>query len=230
MNIWIVNSDIAFAYGLKEKLKPLLKKYDDAKIEVYLDFARLEKACAEVKKLKEKHPQVILMEAELSDGPALEGFLHLQKAWPDFFTNVAFCSAMSFGEFENFFVRQGFPVPLFFEKSQMEKRLPLWVATFPEAGPSHRPQAANPAQRRALKMLEEGLKQLQAIYYGPLVAQKFPAAMMESIVRLAQAAGLVKVSRQAAEVLRLLESEKRVGQTRVKREVKVLLDLFFPST
>lgn len=230
MNIWILDDDVSFAYGLKNKLKA-----DDRKIEVFTSTSYFLDFFAKRKKEKKDLPDLILIDVELTDKSGVEIYLELLEKKEEIKDKFIFCSNVSFGRFEEFFERRGLLLPPFVQKSQVDKEIEKIVEKFkPQKSKLEKVKSQNlnipaPFRQRYLKEAESLLEEFKDFFYtSPLSRKNYPKiqTLTEKVHALSITFNFSKAIIKSEKLLEMLQRKPPPGLMRAKKEIKGILDLF----
>src|SRR3989338_3001859 len=118
MQVWIVDDDAGFAYQLKHAIGAhtlFQKKDSSSKISVYLSGSEFLEALSK----KDAGPDLIFLDCYLGNDFGPEIYLSLDAPIQE---KICFCSSMSYGLFQEFFISQNKPVPPFVPKRFVEQK------------------------------------------------------------------------------------------------------------
>ncbi|MBI4412723.1 MAG: response regulator [Deltaproteobacteria bacterium] len=218
MLVWIVDDDVSFAYGFKNRLKAL-----QAKVEVFTDVDSFLKKSKKVKKEKLPLPDVIFMDVEFPDQNGTDLYLEFLDQKDPIAGKFYFCSALSYGRFAVFFGLKGLNPPPFVQKSSLEREWEKIVeACRPEDEKNKTPIFSHPLARRKIRELDELKKQLGDLYYKGAFGDKELAVFIKLAEKIGALATSLSIERVgvAAEALVAVLGKTGTGVLRVKKEVR----------
>jgi len=220
MDIWIVDDDISFAFGLKQKILRSLVFTELAQpgskvlvLRSVHDFWE-----EHAKQVKDAHltPCLVFLEVYLPDESGLNLYMGIKEKFS------------SFGRYEAFFEEQDEVPPPFYEKNFLEKKIDEVLRNIlkkPEGEISLMPYSILKKNGEALEMSLEELK--KNFYSGQFLSQSAEqmAVLIESLLKQAQALGLTLIGEQIGDLLSLLTRKRMPGVMRLKKEIRDLLAL-----
>lgn len=235
MNIWIVSPDVWFVTQLKEEIKgskwgrlfgQKLKVECFYEVNGYLEFYQ------KVFKDLSKHPHLIFFDAyQLTDLEKYQTLLIQNEALAQ---KIYFCSAMSFGLFETFFKKHYLLLPPFIQKNQVTKSLDSILQKYLPENVKQKStaldtsSASSPLLRPTLKKLEASFKKLRDDYYaGQFLGanKKENLDLLDQIKNHAKKINNPSLEQAALNLKEMLHSTQTVGVMRLRKEIKVFLDL-----
>jgi hypothetical protein len=224
--IWILDADISFSVGLKQKIRDIIKKpRTKLKIEIFHGVTDFLEQAELVAKKKKSQPNLVFLDSHLGEETTLE-----LVASPELMAikdKFIFCSSMSFGLFEKYFEDQEVEIPLFMQKQRLDLELEkalrncLDDATKPKLRGKPR-QQLNDSRLKA--MLE---KQRDLYYEGGLAGKTIKEFLsnLGPIASLAKTLGQASIAEQALALAGFMHSKPPPGAMRLKREIKEFLSL-----
>lgn len=229
MQIWIVDADISFAFDLKKSLKKHSRFQagaEEPKILVFNDYASFKK---KVHESQDSLPCLIFMDADVERLEGLGVYVELCDN-PAILDALVFCSAMSFGEFADFFATKNLPLPPFVQKNQIQKKLSeilgARINVADKAAVGFSANGMTPQGRQQLTALKHMIKNLADSLYDQTPFAGENSALQETMKQICKNSenlGMAGVLRRGEKVLALLEQKKQVGNLRLRRELKILL-------
>jgi CheY-like chemotaxis protein len=222
MIVWIVHTDVAFAYEIKQVLKK-----EGRKIEVFTSAGDFLQKGAKRKKEKGPLPDLVFIDAELGEAKGTDIYLGFLREQNPLAGKFHFCSAMSYGRFEEIFLSRGIKPPPFVEKSRLVRDIEkiLEARSQGEDREKPGPSFVHPLARKKTQELEDLKKQVGDLYYKGVFGKDDIAvfARMAGQIR-ALAAGLSMAPlAAAAEAMGVVLAKPGLGVARVKKEVRDFL-------
>ena len=216
MIIWIVDDDVGFAYGFKNRLKN-----PGRKIEVFTDIDSFLKKTKKIKKEKLPLPDIVFIDINLPNRSGTDLYLEFLNQNDPLTGRFYFCSALSYGRFEKFFELRNLKPPPFVQKNRLEHEGEKIVeACQPKDKKKETPELTHPLVRRKIGELGELQKQLGDLYYkGVFEAVEIAVfiPLVEKIGALATSLSIPQVA-EATLALTAVLVKPGIGVMRVKRE------------
>lgn len=221
MNIWIVDSDVSFAYGLKKKLHR-----EGVKREVFENAASFTEELKKIKKDQSKTPHLVFLEVNLPDKSGLELYRELFLNQDPIYPKIIFYTHVSFGSFEKTCEDQQLPLPPFFSKSRLtDDELNKIIRQYDESSKNN---PLSLIQNRHFKVIETTLKNLVDRFYESKLSLEDLELCYHDIRKISDCMSLIGWPQGAARGLKFLsfKGQSNLRGVRVKKELRELISFY----
>lgn len=224
MLVWIVDDDVSFAYGFRDDLAA-----DDRKIEVFLDVESFLDGARKIKKEKQPLPDVVFMDVEMPGKKGTDLYFDLKAGRDPLAEKFYFCSAISYGRFEEIFLSRGMQPPPFVQKSRLSQEAEeiLQGCRPKEELKQERPAFAHPMARKKMKELEALKERMVDLYYKGAFGEGEVKAFIQMAEKIGALAGALSIPGISAAALGLTVAlaKPEIGMARVKKEARDFVKL-----
>lgn len=232
MDIWIVDDNISFAFGLKQQiLKSLIfteLACPGSQVLVLRSAHDFWKEHAKQVKDSNLAPCLVFLEVYLPDENGLNLYMDIKEKYPPFSEKIIFYSALAHGRYEAFFAGEDEVAPPFYEKNFLEKKLDEILRGILKKTKGKTSPVPYSILKKNGEILEMALDDLKKNFYeGKFFSQSAQqmASFIEGITKHAQNFGLALIEKQAGDLLSLLTRKRMPGVMRLKKEIRDLLAL-----
>ena len=225
-NIWIVDDDISFSARLKEAIQasPILAS-DQKKIEIFHRPGHFLERLSKTVKEPQKRPHLVFLDIQMPGQNGLDVYCEIKQSNDPVLGALHFCSSMSYGVVQDFFIEKGMEVPPFVQKREVLGKLDLILARYVPEGEPVKVQVQWPV-KQAADHLRAGFEKLKDLYYGAgLKGGENLAPLLQPLQEFAMSCGAKDLTARLQDLISQVEAKKPLLPMKLRREVKDLLTL-----